>query len=153
MTQDQAACAPAGQHPMAVAPQASGSEKDAPIQNTGVADTEMTDLAPADLSKLSIKVWVDGEMRDYSRTIDMDKPTVEKHMALLDSKGYKLLNVNGRCMKPKMVYSEAVKTGLNLVIITLETAIDHNVLSAIKQCLRTEKNIRQQKRKLAERVI
>ncbi|EGY18598.1 hypothetical protein HYQ46_005955 [Verticillium longisporum] len=42
MTQDQAACAPAGQHPMAVAPQASGSEKDAPIQNTGVADTEMT---------------------------------------------------------------------------------------------------------------
>jgi hypothetical protein len=61
-------------------------------QNRSVAN-KLQDYIPTDPSKMIIKVWQDGQMKDYRETVSMVRDTVEKVMSALDLKGYRLLNV------------------------------------------------------------
>ena len=94
-----------------------------------------------------IKVWQDGQMKDYRETVSMVRDTVEKVMSALDLKGYRLLNVQGRAMRPNQVFLETTRNRSNIVIITKENDISRQMMSAIKQSLHLDKRIRQQKRK------
>jgi len=72
--------------------------------------------------------------------------TVEKLMTALDSKGYRLLNVQGRAMRPHQVFFETTRNRSNMVIITKENDISRQMMSVIKQSLHLDKRIRQKRK-------
>ncbi|KAG7114333.1 hypothetical protein HYQ45_016640 [Verticillium longisporum] len=59
----------------------------------------------SDLSRLFIKLWKNGMIQSYPKTIGMTKTVVEEAAIQFESKGFKLLNIYGRFIKPRAVFT------------------------------------------------
>ncbi|KAI3573907.1 hypothetical protein IWW34DRAFT_854835 [Fusarium oxysporum f. sp. albedinis] len=113
---------------------------------TSASDIEMIDYIPNDTSQIVIKLWQGGQMKDYREPIPINRDAVEKVMSVWESKGYKLLNAQGRAMRSNHVYLEVTKSKSNIVVITKDDNISHEMMGALRQSLRADKRFKQRRK-------
>ncbi|VZI03668.1 unnamed protein product [Fusarium fujikuroi] len=106
----------------------------------------LQDYIPKDTSHIVVKLWQGGQMKDYREPVPINQDAVEKVMSALELKGYKLLNAQGRAMRFNHVYLEVTKSKSNIVVITKDDNISHEMIGALRRSLRADKRFNQRRK-------